>query len=333
MRKGDKAKAHVPSRNLVNRGPGSLPLPPVREQNILLGKICNLLVDLARLRLEEVRVILKTMDFQDLYRGVFAILRIENTGAKIAGTGFVIGTNPVRILTCHHVVSEGTVDNNGRIKYSITKRTDAFEDFDIRQGEISLLRATRITYRPEFDLAILEIDPNENTEIAERLGIQNVQVLDFSFDPAERIFGEPVQWMTTAVSVGRDLSLTPRFFRGNIVTNYLANHGYAFKDSAGTDVQQQINGARLIEVDNLFVPGCSGGPILNTASGRVIGYVHGFKSWPVETNTEITQKVKITDESTSEDLKLTSKNLMTASLSLGIDVRTIEEYLRTENLI
>ena len=63
------------------------------------------------------------MKFNDLYKSVFAILRIEGTQAKIVGTGFVINTNPIYIITCNHVVSEASENNDGSIKFSITKRS------------------------------------------------------------------------------------------------------------------------------------------------------------------------------------------------------------------
>ena len=62
------------------------------------------------------------MKWSDLYETVFSILRSEGQNMKIVGTGFIINKNPVYILTCNHVVSEGTENNNGNIKYAITKK-------------------------------------------------------------------------------------------------------------------------------------------------------------------------------------------------------------------
>jgi len=105
----------------------------------------------------------KAMTFKDLYKSVFAILRVESNQAKVVGTGFVINTSPLYILTCNHVVAEGNEANNGSVRYSITKRSDSIDDFDIRKVEISYLAAEKILYRPEFDLAILRIDPSIKT--------------------------------------------------------------------------------------------------------------------------------------------------------------------------
>lgn len=48
------------------------------------------------------------MLFQDLYKSVFAILKFQNDQARVVGTGFVIQQDPIRLITCNHVVSEGS---------------------------------------------------------------------------------------------------------------------------------------------------------------------------------------------------------------------------------
>ena len=271
------------------------------------------------------------MKFKDLYKSVFAILRIEDNQAKVVGTGFVINTNPLYILTCNHVVGEGNETNNGTVRYSITKRSDSFNDFDIRKAEISFLSAKRIIYKPEFDLAILEIDPSINKDVSNKLDIQNTKTLELSFDKAEREFGSAIEWLSTAAT--GDLVLTPRFFKGNLITNYITDYNYKYNNSQGVEVQQVMRGVSLIEVDKLFIPGSSGSPILNVQLNKVIGYVHGFKSWPISTNTEMKQKVEITENENSRNVKLKYNLPLTASLSLGIDLRTVESYLKINGLI
>jgi len=271
------------------------------------------------------------MKFKDLYKSVFAILRVEGTQAKVVGTGFVINTNPLYILTCNHVVGEGNETNNGVVRYSITKRSDLFDNFDIRQVEISFLAAKKITRKPEFDLAILEVDPSTNKDISNKLDIQNTKKLKLSFNKAERKFGSAVEWLSTAAS--GDLTLTPRFFNGSLITSYTADHNYKYKNNLGVEVQQRMSGVSLIEVDKLFIPGSSGSPILDIKSNKVIGYVHGFKSWPIFTNTEIEQRVEIIENANPRNVGLKYALPLVASLSLGIDLRTIESYLETEDFI
>lgn len=271
------------------------------------------------------------MKFQDLYRSVFAIFRIEGNQAKVVGTGFVINTNPFYVLTCNHVVGEGNEQNVGNVRYAITKRSDTSDNFDIRQLEISYLAVKKIVHKPEFDLAVLEIDPSTNLDVASKLDIANAKALEISFDKKDRELGSPVEWLSTAAS--GDLTLTPRFFKGNVITDYITNHPYEYMNSQGTISPQVITGAHLFEVDQLFIPGSSGSPILSFETGKVIGYVHGFKSWPIPTNNEIIQKVEVTESGNLKEVDLKYKLPFMASLSLGIDARTIEEYLKTSNFI
>jgi S1-C subfamily serine protease len=271
------------------------------------------------------------MDFAELYRSVFAILRIEGQNARVVGTGFVINTNPIYILTCNHVVSEVSENNNGNIVYSITKRSDNVEEFDLRQIQISFLRATQIVTAPQFDLAILKIDPNDNAEVARLLSIDNAPALQLSFDQNDRTLGGEVEWLSTAATA--DLTLTPRFFKGNIVTQYIVDHQYNYLDNNGQQINQVILAAKMIEVDKLFIPGSSGSPILDTASNKVIAFVHGFKSWPIGTNTEVQHPFQLVENNTSREMILKYNLPFVTSLSLGIDVRTIETFLRENNFL
>ena len=271
------------------------------------------------------------MKFNDLYKSVFAILRIEGTQAKIVGTGFVINTNPIYIITCNHVVSEASENNDGSIKFSITKRSDSFEVFDIRNAKISFLAAKKVICKPEFDLAILEIDPNINKDIANQLDIDNIRRLELSFDEKDRELGSSVEWLSTAAS--GDLSLTPRFFKGNLVTNYISYNRYKFKNAQGIEIEQIMIGANILEVDQLFIPGSSGSPIIDSNSSKVIGYVHGFKSWPILTAAEIVQEVEITENEEIKKVKMKYGAPLIASLSLGIDLRTVAAFLQELNLI
>ena len=271
------------------------------------------------------------MEFQDIYRSLFAILRFEGNNGKVVGTGFLIKTNPIVVMTCHHVVSEGNETNTRAIEYSITKRTDTFTDFDLRQVNIAFLRASKIFRKPDCDLAVLTIDPNENTAIATQLGIQTAPALQLSFADDERDIGIDVEWLTTATLA--DVTLTPRFFKGNIVSKYIANYAYTFVNSQNETVQQVMNGIRLLEIDKLFLPGASGSPILNSTTNCVIGYVHGFRSWPIPANTEINQEVELNDNGLKRKLGLKQTLPLITSLSLGIDIRSVRQTLNDEGFL
>lgn len=271
------------------------------------------------------------MDWKILYKSLFAILRVENNNAKVVGTGFVINTHPIYILTCNHVVVKSTENNDSPIKYSITKRTDKLDEFDLRGAEITFLSAKRVFCKPEYDLAILEIDPSVNKEVASKLNLDSVKSLKFDFRDKARSIGTHVEWMSTG-TLG-DLTLTPRFFRGNLIAKYVTNHNYKFVGSQGNEQTQLMSGAKFFEIDQLFIPGSSGSPVINSRSGRVIGYVHGFKSWPIMTNTLIEYPAEIKDDSVSRNVKIRSKTTLVTSLSLAVDARFIYSYLQEQGFI
>lgn len=269
------------------------------------------------------------MKWSNLYNSLFAILRIDTkliqNNAGIAGTGFVINTNPIYILTCNHVVGEGIQDNNGQIVYSITKRSDDDKEFDLRNIQISYMKVKKIFHKPELDLAILEIDPLINKDVAKKLKLDKIRALKLNFENKIRTIGSNVQWMSTG-ALG-DLTLTPRFFKGNLITDYITDFNYKFKDSHGIEQVQAMKGTRLLEIDQLFIPGCSGSPLINSKCDCVIGYVHGFKSWPILTNSILDYDAEITENSITRKVKIKSQAPLVTSLSLAIDVRSVHEYL------
>lgn len=270
------------------------------------------------------------MKWSTLYKSLFAILRIDTTmqtnNAKVVGTGFVINVDPIYILTCNHVVSEGMQNNNGSIVYSIIKRSDKVEEFDLRQGQLSCLKAKEIFHKPEYDIAVLEIDPSLNLEVAQRLGIpKEIKSLKINFREKTRNIGLPVEWIS--VGVLGDLTLTPRFFKGNIVSQYITDQSYKFKNPEGNEQSQITRGVKILEIDQLFLPGCSGSPVISSKKKEVIAYVHGFNSWPILTNTELKYKAEISDNSGSRNVDIKSKAPLTTSLSLAIDVRNIKDFL------
>ncbi len=275
------------------------------------------------------------MSFTALYPSVFGILRIDTSlkqnNAGIAGTGFVIGLDPLRILTCFHVVCEGTPANDGKIQYSITKRSDSLEDFDLRKVEISFLKVSAVSTYPELDLAILEVDPSTNLDVSTKLGIPSVAPVALSMDSAERQPGRDVHWISTAGT--GDVTLTPRYFKGHIISKYKTQHGYSYTNLAGANAQQIMPDIDMIEVDKLFIPGVSGSPVVDTLSGKVIGYVHGFRSWPIPTASEVTQGVEIIEGTKKRSVQMKSLVPLVASLSLAIDLRSATKVLNDLGLI
>lgn len=267
---------------------------------------------------------------QDLFASEFAIVRIENRQAHVAGVGFVIHQAPLQLLTCYHVVSQGTETNDGQVIYAIARRTGPTNEIDVRRVTWVWLRIKHMQFKPEYDLATLAIDPAIDPPVADKLDLKNSKPLTLSFESRDREIGTMVTWLTTAAQ--GDLTLTPRLFTGNVVANYTTDETYSYQSNGNVN-KQVIVGAKMLEVDKLFIPGSSGSPILNADTRQVIGYVHGYRAFALGSNIDMTEDVEIGADSTWTKEKLKFRPPLVTSVSLGIDVRTAHPYFVQEGYV
>jgi hypothetical protein len=193
------------------------------------------------------------MHFNDLYKSVIAVLRFDATGGRVVGTAFVINRNPLYLITSNHVVADASTNNDGAIKYAIAKSIDPFDDFDLQNVNVSSYQVSQIHVKPEFDLAVLKVNPGDYPQVAETLNLTTTPALPLSVDLADRIPGSRVEWLSPAAA--GDHVLIPRFFRGHLITRYKRNQPYSYKNAAGEDVIKDMDGISLLEVDQLFIPG------------------------------------------------------------------------------
>lgn len=230
-------------------------------------------------------------------------------------------------------MAEGNESNTAPVFYAIARRTEATTEIDLRKITLSWLKVKSLVIKPEYDLAILDIDPQINPQVADKLGILNSPPLHLNFDPNEREMGSEVEWLTTSAAEG-DPGFTPRFFTGNIVSSYVNNEQYSIQLAPGKAEVKQLTGVRFLEVDKLFVPGASGSPILNKDGSDVIGYVHGYKPFSIAT-LPASESVEVRELDNAPPKKETiqfSMPLM-STISVGIDLRTAENFLRQEGLV
>lgn len=271
-----------------------------------------------------------TRSLQDLFESEFAIMRIQGNHYKVAGVGFVIHQTPMQLLTCYHVVSEGAEANEGPIIYAIARRTGATNEIDVRRVSFGWLRIKHMRFKPEYDLAILDIDPTVDSTVADKLNLKDSKPLVLDFESQRRAIGSPVTWLTTAAQ--GDLTLTPRLFTGNIVANYIVDETYSYQSNGNTN-KQVIVGARMLEVDKLFLPGSSGSPILNSETNRVIGYVHGYRAFALGSKVDMTEDVEIGLDAVFTKEKLKYQPPLVTSVSLGIDLRTAQSFFAEEGYV
>jgi Trypsin-like peptidase domain len=200
----------------------------------------------------------------------------------------------------------------------------------VRKVTWSWLRIKHMRFKPEYDLAILDIDPAIDPAVADKLDLKDSKPLALDFESQRRAIGSPVTWLTTAAQ--GDLTLTPRLFTGNIIANYIADETYSYQ-SNGNAHKQVIVGAKMLEIDKLFLPGSSGSPILNSETNQVIGFVHGYRAFALGSNIETTEDVEIGLDAELIKEKLKYRPPLVTSVSLGIDLRTAQPFFAEEGYV
>jgi S1-C subfamily serine protease len=273
-----------------------------------------------------------TAAYRILAASAVAILRTEGSDGKLVGTGFFVSETG-QVLTCNHVVQPYDPQNT-TVKYGIVKRKiNVGESLDLRQGQISWIIADRIVTNPHLDLAILNIDvaSPQNRDIAAQIGLIPPVPLKLSF--GTRNIGDAVAWLGMAV-LG-DMIATPRFFQGFIVSSYVNDLHYSVPGPANTVVTCTASGLRFIEINQLFIPGCSGGPVFSLADKAVVGFVHGYGSWPVGLTPGTLDINNVVLRSGSQEVQgsLRMNAPVVTALSLAIDMTSAEEFLREQGCL
>jgi S1-C subfamily serine protease len=272
-----------------------------------------------------------TEAYQLLAKSTVAILRLVGDQGRLVGTGFVISEIP-HILTCSHVVQPYDASNRN-VRYAVVRRRFApGEILDLRRAELSYIAAEEVIVNPDVDAAILRLNlaDAKNREIARAIGLVPPVPLRLSF--GERRFGSAVAWLGMAVL--NDLMATPRFFEGVIVSSYINDSRYTFASPNGALQVHLAPGLRLIEINQLFIPGCSGGPLLDLSSGKVIGYVHGYRAWSIGTTPEEIRISNVRLESPQSTITgaLTLGAPVVTALSRAIDVTSVRAFLESQGI-
>jgi hypothetical protein len=110
------------------------------------------------------------------------------------------------------------------------------------------------------------------------------------------------------------------------VANCVTNETYSFKGISGVSTNQTMVGVNMFEVDKLFIPGASGSPIVNVATNKVIGYVHGYRSSKIPSSIRVTENIQLIPGLWT--IKMNRELLMSSTLSIGVDLRNAESYLK-----
>jgi hypothetical protein len=207
----------------------------------------------------------------DLKNTVFSVVRHRPEGAGVQaislGSGFFV--SPKVFLTCYHVVNNTlNPHKDGDTYHLVNNLTDSA---DKKGGVIhetkGVTAGKKLHLYPDADLALFVLDG---------IAAQDYVTLDYGFVQQGADIGIAGYPLPKLVAINDQLrydGLLYRVARGTVTATY--NAPLAAKEIPSNSV------VPLIEVNFLFVPGNSGGPIFRADNGGVIGYVHGFRHAPI----------------------------------------------------
>lgn len=205
----------------------------------------------------------------DLKHTVFSVVRhrLEGQGpstrAFSLGSGFFV--SPKVFLTCYHVVNGTSNPHQDGDTYHLVNNITG------NNGTVHVVPNTNVgkeihLYK-DADLALFTLPhPLDQAFV-------NIDYGDVQQGADIGVAGYPLPNLVVENNQLRYDGLLYRVARGTVTATYNAPlNGNEIQSSAAVP---------MIEVNFLFVPGNSGGPIFRASSGMVVGYVHGFRAQPI----------------------------------------------------
>lgn len=197
----------------------------------------------------------------DMRHVVFSVLRERpvatgGVSARALGTGFFAARNV--FLTCDHVMNPSADPHQAGDSYVLVANVTGRSGQTYRVQTPQL--GNEINLFPNLDLAVLRVPSAAHD--------QPFIALDYG-DVYEGedigVVGYPLAALTT---VNNNIALDGVLYRagrGCVTGRFTANDGV-------------LQNVPYIEVNFLFVPGNSGGPVFSAENGRVVGYVRGYNA-------------------------------------------------------
>lgn len=217
---------------------------------------------------------------RDLRHVVFSVVRHRDLGngqveVTSLGSGFFVSSSV--FMTCHHVVASAKSPHKDGDSYQLVSNLtgDSVAFYVIRTAQFG----KDLHLFPECDLALLISNARKD---------QPFVSLEYGNLPVGReigVAGYPLPRLSVENSQLQYAGLIFRVAKGVVTAIYSSN----IQSNQGAILPN----VPVIEVNFLFVPGNSGGPVFDAETGRVAGFVHGYTTTKIR---EKVEEVSIIDE-------------------------------------
>jgi hypothetical protein len=197
----------------------------------------------------------------DMRHVVFSVIRERQMpngmrGSQAIGTGFFVARNI--FITCDHVMNHPNNPHQSGDSYLLVANLTGTSGrlYTVRNPQID----AELNLFPNLDLAVLRVasaapdQPFAALEYGDVYEGEDIGVVGYPLAKLQAING----------NIGLNAVLY-RAARGCVTGRYMANDG-------------PLLNVPIIEVNFLFVPGNSGGPVFSAETGRVMGFVRGFQA-------------------------------------------------------
>ena len=210
---------------------------------------------------------------RDIRHTVFSVIRLRPLGGgnckcDALGSGFFVSHDI--FLTCNHVVNP---TNNPHVDgdiYRLVAQTDVNSGVVHQVANTSVGRD--IFLHPDSDLALIRYTGRAD---------QPFVALEYGAVPVGKEIGVAGYPLAQLAFGNGDLQYDGLIFR---VARGVVNSTYS--RTVNTDQGTALPGVPILEVNFLFVPGNSGGPVFDAETGRVAAFVHGYMAMKIREKIE-----------------------------------------------
>lgn len=209
----------------------------------------------------------------DLRHAVFSVVRFRPSQQQsglfvitVLGSGFFV--SPEVFITCWHVIDSPQGPHQAGDKYQLVANLGS-TPVAYPVGDIG----TDIHLFPDEDLAVLICKANKDQAYL------SVSYADIQVGTEIGVAGYPLAMLSTDAHGNPDVkALVYRVAKGVATGVYRYNIDH--------NDGHPLPNREVVEVNFMFVPGNSGGPIFDAETGRAIAYVKGFRTHKIQEKAE-----------------------------------------------